>query len=81
MADDNTITVTFDKPLKKSEITTDDLAITIDTIFIVKFTWTATIENPSAMQLYLNIESVLEGGEKITIRFVNYKKFRAEEGG
>ena len=64
-----------------TEITLNDMNIEIDTDYMIYFTWEAQYENNRSLKIKINVDDVLKGTEKLTIKFNNWKTFRSLYGG
>ena len=78
---DNTITISFNHVMNQTSITLSDIQVTIDTYYFIDYSWSASYTDSQTLKLSVNSKTVLEGGEKITIKFINYKTFRVPRGG
>ena len=78
---DNTITISFNGVMNQTSITLKDLQVTIDSYYVIDYSWSATYTDSQTLKLSIKSKTVLEGGEKITIKFTSYKTFRAPRGG
>ena len=78
---DNTITISFSHVMNQTSITLNDLQVKIDSYYYIDYSWNATYIDSQTLKLNVNSKTVLEGGEKITLNFINYKAFRAPRGG
>jgi proprotein convertase subtilisin/kexin type 5 len=78
---DYSFLIAFDHEMLNSSVGLNDLFISITSETIVKFSWTAQYQNSIALLVKLNIKSALQGGETLTIKFVNDKVFRGPRGG
>jgi cysteine-rich repeat protein len=78
---DYSFLITFDHEMLNSSVGLNDLFISITSETIVKFSWTAQYQNNTALLVKMNIKSALQGGETLTIKFVNDKVFRGPNGG
>ena len=78
---ENTLSISFNHEMIKTSISLNDMQITISSSYIIDFTWSATYLNSTTLNIAITTNTVLQGGEKITITFVNYKVFRAPRGG
>ena len=81
ISSDNTILIGFSHSMNQASITINDLQVTISSSYTIDFSWSATYIDTKALKLSINTRTVLEGGEKIIIKFTNYKIFRAPRGG
>jgi cysteine-rich repeat protein len=78
---DYSFLISFDYEMLNSTINLSDLFIVITSEIGAEFTWTAEYRNSTALFVKLNIKSALQGGETLTIKFVNDKVFRGPRGG
>jgi hypothetical protein len=58
-----------------------DLSVGINSDFIVDFSWSASYSTSTTLDVNLSINSALQGGEELTIKLINSKKFRSPTGG
>ena len=58
-----------------------DISVEIDSSFGAEFTWTAEYQDTQTLKILTQINSILEGGEILTVRFINDKKLRGVSGG
>lgn len=64
-----------------NSITKDDLMIEIQSSTPFTFDWSAYYINSTSFSIDLSINNILVGDEVLTLRFINYKKFRGPNGG
>ena len=81
LIDNEVIIITFSHDMKQTSFNLNDISISIKSDFNVKFTWTASYSSLKTLKIYLNIQTTLIGGEKLTIKLINDKKFRTPTGG
>jgi cysteine-rich repeat protein len=75
------VSITFSEPMLPTSIGFSDISVRIDTDFIVEFSWSASYSTTTTLDISLNIKSALQGGEELTIKLINPKKFRSPIGG
>jgi cysteine-rich repeat protein len=73
--------ISFNHTMKAANITEKDISITIESEYRIDFEPKAAYINSNTLKIDLFIESLLEGGEIITIEFTNEKMFRGPYGG
>ena len=78
---DNSVDIKFNNTMNITEIGEDDLLIEIQSIYKISYSWTARYADDTTLNINIDISSVLEGGETLTISFINYKKYRSPGGG
>jgi cysteine-rich repeat protein len=78
---DYSFTIDFDHDMQNSSIGLNDMAISISSDSIIKFSWKAQYKNSTFLLIKLVINSVLQGGEILKIKFTNDKVFRGPNGG
>ena len=81
ISDSNIIKIYFNHTMRKADITLKDLSISISASYPVSYNWTANYENQTSLIINTNVNTVLQGGELITIKFTNYKVWRGPNGG
>jgi len=67
--------------MNKTDITLNDLLVTISSKYNIKFTWTAIYINDKTLRVSIITNFVLVGDEIVTIKFISYKIFRGSYGG
>ena len=67
--------------MNKTDITLNDLLVTVSSKYNIKYTWTATYINDKTLRVSIITNFVLVGDEIITIKFISYKIFRGPYGG
>ena len=77
----NTIDISFNHVMNKTDITLNDLSISISYYYKILFTWTAYYSDNQTLTININSQTVLTGKELITIKFINYKVWRGPNGG
>jgi hypothetical protein len=75
------IMLTFSDAMLQTVIGMNDLSIDIISEMKTSFTWTASYSDLNTLKINLAISSALQGGETLTIKLVNEKKFRTPIGG
>jgi cysteine-rich repeat protein len=78
---DNSISLSFSHDMYSTNITLNDLSISIESDYLVSFVWVAKYINSTTMLINLNIGTALTGKEVLTIKFINYKTIRGVKGG
>ena len=77
----NTYDINFSSNLNKTDITLNDLLVTVSSKYNIKYTWTATYINDKTLRVSIITNFVLIGDETVTIKFISYKIFRGPYGG
>ena len=77
----NSVLVSFNFTMLNSSIGQNDLLVTISGNYNIDFTWTAIYQSGKSLLIQLNVNTVLQGGETLTIKFINSKVFRGPDGG
>ena len=77
----NTVVVSFSYAMKQASISLNDLQVTISSSYTIDFSWSASYSNTTTLNIAISTNTVLQGNEKVTVSFVNYKKFRSSRGG
>ena len=77
----NVIIISFSHEMNQTTISLNDLLLEISSSYTIEFSWSATYSNLTTLNIAINTNTVLQGGEKVIITFVNYKTFRAPRGG
>ena len=77
----NTYDINFSSNINKTDITLNDLLVTVSSKYSIKFTWTATYINDKTLRVSIITNFVLVGDEIVTIKFISYKIFRGPYGG
>ena len=67
--------------MKQSPIGVNDISLSISSLYLISFTWSANYVNDTIVQISLVIQSILQGNEKLNIQLSNYKVFRGYNGG
>lgn len=55
--------------------------MSIKTVYSIDFDWQANYIDKKTLSLTINSHTVLQGNEKIFVRFINYKVWRGPNGG
>ena len=77
----NTIEIEFSHEMNKTDITLNDLSISIPYDYTIIFDWRAYYSNNKTLTINFNVYTVLTGKEQIKIKFINYKVWRGPFGG
>ena len=77
----NSVLVSFNFTMLNSSIGPNDLLVTISGNYNIDFTWTAIYQSTKSLLIQLNANTVLQGSETLTIKFINSKVFRGPDGG
>ena len=77
----NTIEIEFSHEMNKTDITLNDLSISIPYDYIIIFDWRAYYSNNKTLTININANTVLIGKEQIKIKLINYKIWRGPFGG
>ena len=77
----NSVLVSFNSPMLNSSIGQKDLLVTISGNYNIDFTWNATYQSAKSLLIQLNVNTVLQGSETLTIKLINSKIFRGPDGG
>jgi len=72
---------TFNDIMKNEEITESDVVITIEAKYYIQYRWSASYTSFTELKFTIDVSSVLDGTEILTIKLNNYKKFRTSTGG
>ena len=64
-----------------SDITINDMGVSIDADYSVSYTWTASYESSRRLVIQISTSDVFEGTETLSVSFTNWKTFRGEYGG
>lgn len=74
----NDLLIRFNDTISETTISNNDLNIRIygSSLYYV-FNWTAEYMDKSSVQVYMNIQSKIYGGESILVDFVNTNKFKS----
>jgi cysteine-rich repeat protein len=75
------VSITFSEPMLLTSFGFSDLSVGINSAFIVDFSWSASYSTSTTLDVNLSINSALQGGEELTIKLINSKKFRSPTGG
>lgn len=67
--------------MRQTQFDENDVYISISSPFLIKFDWSAQYSNNTSLLITLQMNSVLEGGEILEVKFINSKKYRGEFGG
>jgi len=67
--------------MKQLDITQNDMSISMESDYFVEFSWTAVYSSSKVLDIKLNLDTSLQGGEKLKIKLVNDKTFRTPTGG
>ena len=81
VTNDNSIDIKFNHTMNMTNIGEDDLLVEIQSSYKISYSWTASYTNDTNLHISIDVSSVLEGGETMTISFINYKTFRGPDGG
>ena len=77
----NTVVISFNDTIINSNLAQNDLLVSIISSYSVSYSWTASFQSSQSLLLSLQVHTVLQGGEKLTVKFINNKKFRGQYGG
>ena len=77
----NTYDINFNTEMNKTDITLNDLLVTVSSKYNIKYTWNATYTSEKQLRVLIVTSNVLVGDEIVTIKFINYKIFRGPYGG
>ena len=77
----NTVEIGFSHAMNKTEITLDDLSVSISYQYTISISWSAYYSNNQTLLINIDSQTVLTGEEKITIKFINYRVWRGPNGG
>ena len=77
----NTYDINFSTEMNKTDITLNDLLVTVSSKYNIKYTWNATYINDKTLRVSIVTSNVLIGDEIVTIKFISYKIFRGPYGG
>ena len=73
--------MSFDYDMNETEITLNDMNIEIDADYMIYYSWQAQYEDNRTLKIDININDILKGTEKITVKMNNWKTFRSLYGG
>jgi cysteine-rich repeat protein len=78
---DYSLVIDFDHAMQDSTIGLNDMSVSISSDIRIKVDWTAHYINSTSLLIKLSINSALQGGEILKIKFTNSKVFRGPNGG
>ena len=81
ISEDNDFEVYFNTSMQQGEITNEDLIIEIESPYSISYSWEAEYINDTTLSVEISTSGVFEGGEILTVKFVNSKVFRSPIGG
>ena len=77
----NDFEVYFSEAMNQTEITNDDFVLEIESSYSISYSWVAEYIDDTTLSVDISTTGVFEGGEKLTVKFINYKVFRTSIGG
>ena len=77
----NVASIKFSSPMNISSISQNDLLVDISGSYPIDSKWDAKYQSTKELQLKMNVKTVLQGGEILTIKMINNKVFRGPNGG
>ena len=67
--------------MQQGEVTNEDFIIEIESSYRISYSWVAEYTDDTTLSVDLSTSGVFEGGEILTVRFINSKVFRSPTGG
>jgi len=75
------VKINFSHSMKQTTITTTDLLVSIESEYVIDFSWTASYSSPTTLDITLDVTTALQGKEELTVKLLNSKTFRTNNGG
>ena len=72
---------TFSDAMLQTNITKNDMSISIDSSYTLSYSWSAAYKDSTHLLVSVSVSSVLQGTETLNIKLSNYKVFRTAVGG
>ena len=81
MSGQNKAILNFDHVMNNTEITLNDMSVSVSSNSYISTSWSASYINDTALEISIRFGGLLKGGETLNVRIINYRAIRASTGG